>query len=99
MDDKDNNFETSESSFDVDPMIMDLHVLMSKLEGDDKCVVCNAIKALEKKDTSWNSSFPWVMLFIILMSGFNGNMDSTFFDTVLKTYTNIKQEEDSTFKI
>lgn len=72
-----------------------LRMLQTKLDGEDRCTVCEAIKALEtppKTDNSWHLlMFATILLF---GSGYNTN----FFDTMLKVYskTMSKSKEEST---
>lgn len=50
-----------------------LKVLIEKLEGEDKCVVCHAIKLLEQKESSdWSSNFWTILIILLCMFGFSG---------------------------
>lgn len=63
---------------------MNLRELINKLEGEDRCVVCQAIKELEKKDTnsSWSA---WLFPIIFLLFG-NFDMSAINLELLAKSY-------------
>lgn len=82
-----------EHLFDKPPTIeneilaMRLRLLMNKLDGEDKCLLCKATEALEKEKPSNNFSW-WIVIFLTIFL-FSGNSESNFFndDTFLKALT------------
>lgn len=81
----------------IDGCLMNLHTLMDKLEGDDKCVVCNAIKQLEECSKSSNDNWYWPMLIMALGFGWGSNGNPINWDAIAKAYldtsTKTKEEE------
>lgn len=80
-----------------------LRVLMSKLEGDDRCVACHAAKLLEQKDSSSFDGSMWVVLIFLLCFGFDGSdsqiFSSDFLDVYLKYLQDKENSADDTFKV
>lgn len=71
--------------------IYELTMLKDKLEGEDKCAVCRAIKELENlNNSSWNNSIWLILIFVLMFSGYGGqniNMES-----LMKAYNDIIQK-------
>lgn len=63
---------------------MNLRGLIDKLEGEDRCVVCQAIKQLEKShnDSSWCM---WLFPIIFLLLG-NFDMSAINLELLAKSY-------------
>lgn len=80
-----------------------LRVLMSKLEGDDKCVACHAAKLLEQKDSSSFDGSIWIVLIFLLCFGFGGSnsqiFSGDFMDIYLKYLQDKENSIDETFKV
>lgn len=78
-----NHFKMSNSS-----LHFKLYELMQRLDGADKCTVCEAMRELDKSaDGGWNGSF-WILLIFLIFSGFGNN--SNFFD--LEAFSKVLNE-------
>lgn len=70
-----------------------LQVLMSKLDGDDKCVACHAARLLSKKEEQNNWTFPF-LLPLMLIAGFgNSSEDLKLMDILMEAYTKVKNKD------
>lgn len=76
--------------------IGNLRVLMSRAEGQDKCILCEAARLLEEKYRQNNSSW-FSPMFMLLMTCMLDNNSMVDFDKIARAYAKscdkVKEEE------
>lgn len=65
---------------DKEMAAMNLRMLMTRTEGQDKCTICNAVRQLEKNEHPQNSAWPFIPLFMMLFACGNNGSNSMFND-------------------
>lgn len=75
-------------------LMMKLRSIMNNSSGDDKCTICNAVKELEKTDsTGWDNGLMFILMFLFFF-GFGNNSSGSLFndETFLKAFTKAMDE-------
>lgn len=92
-------FDPKDPNFLKNAIIYRLKGLCDKLEGADKCTICETIHFLESSNEEKKDGSLWLVLLFLIFFGFSNNFPSFDFETfskILKDSANkAKEEEDS----
>ena len=67
------NFDVNDPNFSKKAVIYKLKQLYDKVEGDDKCTICEAIHILETPSDEKKDNSLWIMLIFFIFLGFSSD--------------------------
>lgn len=75
-------------------LISKLSELRDKADGEDKCIICQAIKELESNSKNSNNNWMWMFPILALCSSFGGKSVDTeaFMKGYINASNNIQEE-------